>query len=180
MFFGSCCQMPSVGFIVFVYGVANFLAFIGETTYSLASIAETPEADHYPEYLRAVVNGVVRVMTMSMCAWWIMSANQARTRGMKIAFAWILLRAVGNVMYAYGSVLYETVIVPENLMSFLGIGSPFSHSTRIASATVWLLGEAFVLSRMHVFYSLITAPEHWQDRVKEQMPPADEAPALAK
>ncbi|KAL3206869.1 hypothetical protein MRX96_039828 [Rhipicephalus microplus] len=167
MFFGSCCQMPSVGFIVFVYGVANFLAFIGETTYSLASIAETPEADHYPEYLRAVVNGVVRVMTMSMCAWWIMSANQARTRGMKIAFAWILLRAVGNVMYAYGSVLYETVIV-------------FSHSTRIASATVWLLGEAFVLSRMHVFYSLITAPEHWQDRVKEQMPPADEAPAIAK
>ncbi|KAL3199804.1 hypothetical protein MRX96_043776 [Rhipicephalus microplus] len=33
---------------------------------------------------------------------------------------------------------------------------------------------------MHVFYSLITAPEHWQDHVKEQMPPADETPALAK
>ncbi|KAL3199803.1 hypothetical protein MRX96_043775, partial [Rhipicephalus microplus] len=55
---------------------------------------------HYPEYFKAVVNGVVRVMKKSMCAWWIMSANQARTRGMKIAFTWILLRAVGNVMYA--------------------------------------------------------------------------------
>ncbi|KAH7956811.1 hypothetical protein HPB52_012809 [Rhipicephalus sanguineus] len=149
MFFGSCCQMPSVGFIVFVYGVANFLAFVGETTYSLATIAEMPEADHYPEYFRAVVNGIVRVMTMSMCAWWIVSANQARARGMKIAFAWILLRAVGNVMYAYGSVLYETVLM------------------------------AFVLSRMHVFYCLMTAPEHWQDHEKEQEPPADKTPAVA-
>ncbi|XP_049271128.1 uncharacterized protein LOC119388746 [Rhipicephalus sanguineus] len=132
MFFGSCCQMPSVGFIVFVYGVANFLAFVGETTYSLATIAEMPEADHYPEYFRAVVNGIVRVMTMSMCAWWIVSANQARARGMKIAFAWILLRAVGNVMYAYGSVLYETVLMPENLMSFLGIGNTLGSLRHLA------------------------------------------------
>ncbi|XP_065309059.1 uncharacterized protein [Dermacentor albipictus] len=172
MFFGSCCQMPSVGFVVFIYGVANFLALVGETTYSLATISEIPKSDHYPEYFRAVINGTVRVITMSMCTWWILSANQARTRGMKVAFAWILIRAVGNVVYVYGCVLYETVIMPENLMSFLGAADTFSHSTRIASATAWLLGEAFVLSRMHAFYCLSTAPDHWRAHEKKQAAPA--------
>ncbi|XP_037514745.1 uncharacterized protein LOC119391141 [Rhipicephalus sanguineus] len=194
MLFGSSWQMPCAGFIVFVYGtnlygqpiplffafkVANFLAFVGETTYSLATIAETPEADNYQEYFRAVTNGTVRVITMLMCGWWIISANKARTTGMKVAFAWILLRAVGNVMYAYGCVLYETAIVPENLMSLLGGANTFSHTTRLASATSWLLGEAFVLSRMHAFYCVTTTPDYWQIHVKEQTLVDNEKASLA-
>ncbi|XP_077507450.1 uncharacterized protein LOC144118373 [Amblyomma americanum] len=162
MFFETCCEMPNVGLLVFVYGVANFLALVGETTYSLATIADMRGADTMPEYLRAGINGTVRVITMSMCAWWILSANKAQTKGMKVAFAWILLRSVGNVLYAYGNVLYETVIMPENLMNFLGLSSTFSHTTRVISATSWLLAEAFVLSRMHAFHCLATAPDHWQ------------------
>ncbi|KAL3234689.1 hypothetical protein MRX96_003338 [Rhipicephalus microplus] len=178
MFSGSSWQMPCTGLVVFVYGVANFLAFVGETTYSLATIAETPEADNYQEYFRAVTNGTVRVITMLMCSWWIISANKVRTIGMKVAFTWILLRAVGNVMYAYGCVLYETSVVPENLMTLLGTTSMFSHTTRLASATTWLLGEAFVLSRMHAFYCAVTAPDYWKTQLKEQTLAVDEKPAV--
>ncbi|XP_049528084.1 uncharacterized protein LOC125947423 isoform X2 [Dermacentor silvarum] len=74
-------------------------------------------------------------------------STQGRTKGMKVAFGWILLQAVGNVMYVYGCVLYETVIM-------------YSHSTRIAGATAWLLGEAYVLSRMYEFQSVFAAPDH--------------------
>ncbi|KAL1440387.1 hypothetical protein MTO96_009431 [Rhipicephalus appendiculatus] len=178
MFFGSSWQMPCAGFIVFVYGVANFLAFVGETTYSLATIAETPEADNYQEYFWAVTNGTVRVITMLMCGWWIISANKARTTGMKVAFAWVLLRTIGNVMYAYGCVLYETSVVHEDLMIMLGRANTFSHTTRLASATSWLLGEAFVLSRMHAFYCVTTAPDNWQTHLKDQTLAIDEKPAV--
>ncbi|XP_075743905.1 uncharacterized protein LOC142802761 isoform X2 [Rhipicephalus microplus] len=145
MFSESSWQMPCTGLIVFVYGVANFLAFVGETTYSLATIAETPEADNYQEYFRAVTNGTVRVITMLMCSWWIISANK-----------------------------------PENLMTLLGTTSMFSHTTRLASATTWLLGEAFVLSRMHAFYCAATAPDYWKTNLKEQTLAVHKKPAVVQ
>ncbi|XP_049528083.1 uncharacterized protein LOC125947423 isoform X1 [Dermacentor silvarum] len=87
-------------------------------------------------------------------------STQGRTKGMKVAFGWILLQAVGNVMYVYGCVLYETVIMPEIVISFPAAAYMYSHSTRIAGATAWLLGEAYVLSRMYEFQSVFAAPDH--------------------
>ncbi|XP_077528390.1 uncharacterized protein LOC144140063 [Haemaphysalis longicornis] len=180
MLFETCSEMPNVGMVVFLYGVANFLALVGETTYCLETIADMRGGDKSSEYLRTGIYASVRVLTMSMCAWWIISANQFRTRGMKVAFAWIIIRAVGNVTYAYGSIMYEFFLMPDNLLNFLAISSTFSHKTRAASAAVWLLGEAFVLSRMYAFYRLVTAPDHSQaihEKGKEE--PAEEKEAVS-
>ncbi|XP_042146816.1 uncharacterized protein LOC115330187 [Ixodes scapularis] len=65
-----------------------------------------------------------------------MAVSQGYRKGMNAAFIWILIRAVGNVLYVYGSVLFELLHI-------------FSPSTRIASATFWLFVEALVLSRMY-------------------------------
>ncbi|KAL1418621.1 hypothetical protein MTO96_005655 [Rhipicephalus appendiculatus] len=210
MFFGSCCQMPSVGFIVFVYGdaavlnpglraaeayrgghigaVANFLAFVGETTYSLATIAEMPEGDHYPEYFRAVVNGirarhddvdvrlVDRVSQSGSGAWHEDRLRVDSPPGCRQRDIMVRSKSAALSRECVGGLLVKTARKFD--VFFLGIGNAFSHSTRIASATCWLLGEAFVLSRMHVFYSLMTAPEHWQEHEKEQALSTRKMPAV--
>ncbi|XP_077528290.1 uncharacterized protein LOC144139940 [Haemaphysalis longicornis] len=151
-----CSEMPYVGMVVFLYAVANFLALVGETTYFLASVFEK-DADK-PDYPRTGVYACVRVITMVMCAWWIRSANQVRTTRMKIAFAWIVIRAVAHAAYAYGHVFYELFLLPDPLVDFWDHPRTFSLEVQTSSATAWLLGEAFVLSRMYAFHRLATAP----------------------
>ncbi|XP_077528333.1 uncharacterized protein LOC144139991 [Haemaphysalis longicornis] len=112
--------------------VANFLALVGETTYCLASIFDMQGGDPFSEYLRTAIYACVRVITMAMCAWWIISANQARTTGMAIASTWIVIRAVANVTYAYASIAYQVFLA------------------------------AFVLSRMYAFHRIVIAPIHPQ------------------
>ncbi|KAM7311294.1 uncharacterized protein ISCGN_008201 [Ixodes scapularis] len=63
-----------------------------------------------------------------MSGYWIVAFKKGYRKGMNAAFIWILIRAVGNVLYVYGSVLFELLHI-------------FSPSTRIASATFWLFVE---------------------------------------
>ncbi|KAM7312668.1 uncharacterized protein ISCGN_009573 [Ixodes scapularis] len=123
MTLSMCTSMPSVGRLVYLYAcpytyalwnalqISNLLALVGETAYGVAVIGRLEEEELTTGYIQTSINALLRTVTITVCAYWILSANNGDQKGMKFAFYLILLRTIGNVMYAYGNVLYEVYLM---------------------------------------------------------------------
>ncbi|XP_064472751.1 uncharacterized protein LOC135387522 [Ornithodoros turicata] len=149
-----CTSRPGVSMLVFVYALYHFLAFLGETVFNMLRIGQLDHTEVAPEYARAGLHGLFRLMCIFMCSFWIVSANNDDMRGMRAAFTFVMIRCLTYAMYAACDALYETFLMPDTLLNHIALASTIPLYMRFSTATFEFLLDAFLLTRMRAYYDL--------------------------